>query len=99
MNSNFDLRKFLTENKLTRDTITKPLNEDFIELSVLSEPIDALLKGFEEWYSDTVLNWDDIWYNMEEQSPQEAAKAAQTEILTYLSSKMNEKIQELESKM
>lgn len=93
MKDNFDLRKFLTESKLKKESTKSLLKEDFIELTVLSEPIDALIRGFMEWYEETEFNWSDFEDSMEEGNVDQAAKSAQMEILTYLNQQMNKKIQ------
>ena len=97
---NFDLRKFLAENKLTPPSNTKKvLKEDYRGPFGLSEALDNLLEAYNNWYQDSLDNWDDFKDVMDAESVDQAAKEVQMEILVYLSNKMNERIEEPENRV
>lgn len=78
---------------------TKKVNEEYIELGQLMDPVDDMIAAFKDWYSDTANNWEDFAEDMAEDSVDEAAKNAQMEILIYLSNKMNDIIKDRKFKV
>lgn len=78
--------KKINEYKKTQ----KKVNEKYIESVELEDPVVELEEAFDEWYSTTDGEWEEIKDNMDVDTFEEAAKQAQMEILTRLNKIMNQ---------
>ena len=68
------------------------VNEEYVELAPFMDATRELKQAFSKWYRETSMYWEDYKDDMIEDSPEEAAKNAQMEILAHLSNEMNDVI-------